>query len=95
MCLEVDRQLENTALGVCIEASSVANCVPLKFVETALSNIVIFKRKLVVPETGVTSFVQENNMAVVLQMADIVHLVIAVSTLSIGSSFCLLLLQIF
>lgn len=72
-------KLEKTTLGVCIESVCVANCVTFKYKETPVSNAVIFKRRLLTPESGISSYVQENQMAVVIQMCDMVDMVLSVS----------------
>lgn len=83
MLLEVDKQLEKTTLGVHIEAMCVANCVPMNFTETPVHNVVIFKRKLLSPETSTESYILEANMAAILPMLDMVSLIQSVSILLI------------
>ncbi|KAF6030214.1 EME1 [Bugula neritina] len=84
MLLEVSHHLECTTLGVCIEAACVANNVPMKYVSASLSNTIVFKRQLITPQCDTPSYVQEDNMAVVLQMSDMVDM--SLSMLGIGSS---------
>ncbi|XP_067945782.1 crossover junction endonuclease EME1-like isoform X1 [Watersipora subatra] len=75
MLLEVDKNVENTTLGVCISAMCLANSVPLTYTDTPAKNVILFKRKHVSSETSTTSYHLEDNMAVVLPMTDMVQLV--------------------
>ena len=79
MMLGVDKKLENTSVGIAIEAESVARCVPLSYIHTPVNNAVLFKRQLVSPDTQSPSYTLEDNMAVILPMSDMVDLVISVS----------------
>lgn len=83
MLLEIDRRFQNNTLGVCIEAICVANCVPMRYVDSLMANTIVFKRKLVSPETGTTTHIQEDIMAVIVPMNDMVDMVLAVSSIDI------------
>ena len=85
MLLEIDQRFKDKTLGVSIEAVCVANCVPMRYVDSLMSNTVIFKRKLISPDSGISSHIQEDNMAVIVPMNDMVDMVLAVSMLKVHS----------
>lgn len=82
MVLEVDRRFEKKRLGMCIEASCVAHCVPMKYVDSLMANTVVYKRKRPNTQTGTSDLIQEDSMAVIIPMEDMVDMVLAVSEIS-------------
>jgi len=77
MLLEVDGKLEKTPLGICLEASAVANSVTISFIPAPMRNTIVFKRRLVPVTQGGQEYVQESDMAVVIPMDDLVNLITA------------------
>lgn len=82
MVIEVDSQFQRTGLGVAVEAACLANGVQIRFVSSQVSNVIVFKRKEYRPQTGAVEMKRETDLAVVLQMSDMISLISQVGYLT-------------